>query len=414
MLKRPPSADPSAPSPHAGTRRGGGGLRLALGAAFATFYWPLGIQMPYLPLWLQHRGLGPEEIGIAIAVPLITRLFSTPVLGFLSDKIGRPRATLTALAILTAITTTLLALAVDPLVIFAILGLTALSWHPTFALLDSYAARQARAGRVDYGRSRQWGSGAFLLANLAGGVVITAAGAGSVVLWMVLGQLCYILVTLTLPELPAPPRPPHREAGLGRARLWLVAGVVAVALVQASHALLYAFASMHWQARGWSLTTIGFLWAVGVAAEIALFRFGTRLMARFGPHRLIALGGAMAVVRFGAMAWDPPLGLLIPLQLLHAFTFGATYLGMVELAARSAGEHRAASAQSLAAWTVNIFMSAASVTAGALWVRMGPEAFWVSAGLGALGAVLALGVGRWSAKPQPHSSGDGGNTVAPS
>ncbi|MFG1392524.1 MFS transporter [Xanthobacter agilis] len=398
-----------APEPGPGARRHPrGNLKVALGAAFATFYLPLGIQMPYLPLWLQSRGLDPQEIGIAIAVPLVTRLFATPVLGFVSDHVGRPRATLTALAAMTVLTMGLLALARDPLVVFLVLGLIALSWHPSFALLDSYASRQARAGGADYGRSRQWGSGAFLVANVAGGLVITATGAGSVVLWMVLGQLSYLAVSLTLPELDAPPAPAPHERKRGPVPRALVLGVVAVALVQASHALLYAFASVHWRAEGWSLTTIGLLWATGVAAEIVLFRFGTRLMGRIGPYRLIVLGGVAALARFGVMMFDPPLALLFPLQLLHGFTFGATYLGMVEMVARGVAAHRSGAGQSLAAWTVNIFMSAATVASGPLWVAVGAKAFAVSAVLGVLGALVALLAGRRVGGDQPQRAGTGG------
>lgn len=410
-----PETPPRASAARHGTASGGGrgDLRFALGAAFATFYLPLGIQMPYFPLWLQHRGLDPQAIGIAIAVPLVTRLFATPILGFLSDHLGRPRATLSLLALMTTLTMSLLALAQDPLVIFVVLGLIALSWHPSFALLDAYASRQARAGRADYGRARQWGSGAFLVVNIAGGLVITATGAGSVVVWMVLAQVSYLLVSLTLPELEAPPRPTAAQKRWGGIPLALLLGVVAVALVQASHALLYAFASVQWRAAGLSLTTIGVLWATGVAAEIVLFRYGTRLMGRMGPYRLIALGGLAALVRFGAMAFDPPVDVLFPLQLLHGLTFGATYLGMVEMVSRGVGAHRAASGQSLAAWTVNIAMSAATVASGPLFVSVGAKGFAVSALLGAAGGLLAFLVQRRE-RGQPHSSGSGGNTVAPS
>lgn len=402
---------PATASPARGPRTS---LKVALAAAFATFYLPLGIQMPYLPLWLQHRGLGPQEIGIAIAVPLVTRLFATPVLGLLSDRLGRPRATLTVLAAMTCVSLSLLAFSFDPLLIFIVTGLIALSWNPSFALLDSYASRQALAGRADYGRSRQWGSGAFLVANVAGGAALTWAGAGSVVPWMMLGAISYFLVTLTLPELPPPRRAAAAESTRWRPPRWLVAGILAVALVQASHALLYAFASLHWRGLGWSLTLIGVLWATGVAAEIVVFRFGTRLMAKMGPHRLIALGGVAAVARFGAMAFDPPLPALFALQLLHGLTFGATYLGMVELVARGVAEHRSGAGQSLAAWTVNLFMSAASVASGPLWIAFGASAFLASAALGLAGAALALLLGGGAPALYPHSSGAGGNTTAPS
>lgn len=384
-------------------------LGLRLGATYASFFLALGILQPYLPLWLQERGLGPEAIGFALAVPMLTRLAATPVLGLLSDWLGRPKAVLLALALATVIAMAGLAFAPTLPAILVMLGLMAAAWFPGFSLLDSYTSRQARAGRADYGKARQWGSAAFLAANLAGGAVIGWLGAGSVVLLMLAGHLTYVLATLALPELPrAAPRPSPLRGR--RARLGFLAGIVAAGLVQASHAVLYLFGTVHWKADGLSLSTIGILWAVGVAAEMALFRVGSRLMVRFGPYRLIALGGGAAVVRFAVTAADPPLALLVPLQLLHALTFGATFLAMVELVERSVSDHRSGTGQTTAAWTGSLLMASANVAAGPLWSAFGPLAFLAGCGLGALGALAALGA-AWL---QPHSSGSGGNTIAPS
>ncbi|TLX44136.1 MFS transporter [Xanthobacter autotrophicus] len=363
----------------------------------------MGIQVPYLPLWFQDRGLGPEAIGIALAVPMLARLVSTPLLGLLSDRLGRPKALLAALALAAACGMAMLALSVDFAAILVTLAFTALAWMPSLSLLDSYASRQARAGRADYGKARQWGSASFLVANLVGGALLGMLGAGSVVLMMLAGQLAYVLATLALPELPRPEPRPAPITGR-RARLGVLAGIVAAALVQASHATLYAFASVSWKAQGYSLATIGVLWAVGVAAEMALFRFGTRLVVRFGPHVLIAVGGIAAVVRFAAMATDPPLAVLVPLQMLHAFTFAATFLAMVELVSRSVSEHRSGTGQTAAAWIGSILMSSANVASGPLWAAFGPMAFLVSSAIGLAGALAAL----LAARLQPHSSGSGG------
>lgn len=378
-------------------------LRLRLGWAYATFYLALGIQMPYLPLWFQHQGLGPQAIGVALAIPMLARLVATPVLGILSDRIGRPKAVLVGLALATVAGMAALAASRDVLAIFIVLGLMAMAWFPSFSLLDSYTSRQARAGRGDYGAARQWGSASFLVANLAGGALVAMLGAGSVVMLMLACHLSYVVATLTLPELPRAAVAPHPAAG-GRARLGLLVGIVASALVQASHAQLYAFASVNWQAAGLALTTIGALWATGVAAEMVLFRFGTRLLVRLGPHRLIALGGVAAVVRFAGMAAEPPLPLLFLLQLLHAFTFGATYLGMVELVARNVSEHRAGTGQTGAAWIGSLAMSAANVASGPLWIAFGPLSFLASCGIGFAGTLAAVAASRL----QPHSSGSGG------
>ncbi|OYX88751.1 MAG: hypothetical protein B7Y84_07705, partial [Azorhizobium sp. 32-67-21] len=150
----------------------GRAVKAPLAVAYGTLFFSLGVYMPFFPLWLTARGLSPGEIGAAIAVPLFTRLLATPLLGILSDRIGRPRAVLAVLAGLTVIAMLVLSQAQAPLAIYVVLGLAAMAWNPSFSLLDAYATRQARAGRVDYGRSRLWGSATFILANLAGGFLI--------------------------------------------------------------------------------------------------------------------------------------------------------------------------------------------------------------------------------------------------
>ncbi|MFG1357772.1 MFS transporter [Xanthobacter pseudotagetidis] len=382
---------------------------IAMGAAYAAFYLAIGIQLPFLPLWLTERGLSPQEIGVVIAAPLVARLFATPLIGFLSDRLGRPKAVLVTLALVTCAGMALLALSRDFLLIVLVLGATALFWNPSFALLDSYATRLARAGRADYGRARQWGSASFVVANLAGGAIIGATGNGGIVLMMLAGQLIYLAVSTRLPPLAPAPAPVAGAAGVSGVPWRLVAAIVAVALVQASHSVLYVFGSVHWRGIGLATTTIGLLWSLGVIAEICVFRWGTVLMNRFGPHLLIAAGGVCAIVRFGALAFGPPEPALFALQLLHGLTFGATYLGMVELIARSVGEHRSGSGQALASWAVSLAMSGASLAAGPLWAAFGIHAFLMSAGLGLLGALVAL-----VARPQPHSSGAGGKASAPS
>ncbi|MEW6121036.1 MAG: MFS transporter [Pseudomonadota bacterium] len=395
-------ADVPTPSP----RR----VKAALAAAYGTLFFSLGVYMPFFPLWLTERGMTPQEIGAAIAVPLFTRLAATPLLGLLSDRIGRPKAVLATLALVAAVLMGVLAACRSPLAIYVVLGLAAMAWNPSFALLDAYATRQARAGRVDYGRSRLWGSATFIAANLAGGFLIAEAGASMVMVLMVAGQASFVLAMLALPELARPPIHATPHLALPRARAVLVLGVFAAALIQASHATLYAFASVHWAEGGLSLSVIGGLWALGVVSEIVLFRFGTRIVRRIGPLALLAAGGLAALVRFSALALDPPLWLLPPLQVLHGLTFGATYLGLVDLVARTTPEHRAGTAQSVAGWTVSLAMSVASFAAGQLWVAYGHWAFLASAGLGLAGAVLAL----TARLVQPQSAGGAGKTVAPS
>ncbi len=47
------------------------------------------------------------------------------------------------------------------------------------------------------------------------------------------------------------------------------------------------------------------------------------------------MGGAAAVVRWLVMGFDPPLAWLMPLQILHGLTFGATHIGAIHFMGRA-------------------------------------------------------------------------------
>lgn len=58
--------------------------------------------------------------------------------------------------------------------------------------------------------------------------------------------------------------------------------LLAASTIQGSHALFYAFGTLHWRAQGFADGTIGALWALGVVAEIGLFAVSGRVLASWG------------------------------------------------------------------------------------------------------------------------------------
>ena len=78
--------------------------------------------------------------------------------------------------------------------------------------------------------------------------------------------------------------------------------LAAAALIQGSHAVYYAFGTLHWRAAGYTEDVIGALWAEGVVAEILLFMVGGRVLRRLGPARLLALGGLAGALSTAAVA----------------------------------------------------------------------------------------------------------------
>jgi PPP family 3-phenylpropionic acid transporter len=129
-----------------------------------------------------------------------------------------------------------------------------------------------------------------------------------------------------------------------------------------------------------------------VLAEIVLFAVSGRLP--IGPTALLMIGAGGAVVRWSAMALDPPLILLPLLQCLHALSFGATHLGALGFIARTAPAAFGASAQGYLAVAQGLVMAGAMGLSGVLYARFGDFAYGAMAIAAAAGGLSAFAAHR--------------------
>lgn len=373
-----------------------------LAARISLFYWAIflivGLQTPFLPLWLDARGLSVTEISIAGALPLFIRIVATPVVAYLADRSGDHRRMVIILAWSGLACTVLLSQSFHLWPIILLTTLMMLTTSSIMPLTETLAMRAVRAHGLDYGRMRLWGSISFIAATLIGGAAIER-WTGSVIIWLIIGAV--VMTALAAHVLPRPegsatagpsrPRISRADvAELVTSPLFLLF-LAAAGLVQAAHAVFYVYGVLHWHGLGLSATWTGVLWAIAVIAEIMLFARSGAVLKVLSPLGLIALGAIAAIVRWIAMAFDPPLAALIILQILHALTFGATHLGTVHFIAQNIPAERAGTAQALqASVTAGIAMGGATLLAGQLYGPFGAKAYLAMAVLGALGLLAAL------------------------
>jgi MFS transporter, PPP family, 3-phenylpropionic acid transporter len=255
---------------------GGGndGFALRMATFYAAFFLFGGIQMPYLPAWLQARGLDAREIGIVLAAPMLIRIVAVPLATRLIDRHGEMQIALAAAATLAAAGYAVIGFAGGFIAILAVYAAISVASAPVMPLADSYGLRGLRARGVAYGPVRLWGSVAFVLANMAGGVLLSRLGAGDLVWVLAATMAATAVATWRLPRSPdgaaAAPRK-SSSGGLWRSGVF-VAVIVGASLIQASHAVLYGFVTLQWTMKGLDGTTIGLLWAIGVVAEILCSR----------------------------------------------------------------------------------------------------------------------------------------------
>ncbi len=384
--------------------REGRSFAVRVSLLFAAIFFLTGTNLPFLPIWLSWTGLGPREIAIVTAAPLFVRVGVMPLIAVAADRVGDHRRFLIGLAWAGVAALLLLAQARGFWPIFCCLALFAVTWTTIMPLAETVAMSGVRSAGLDYGRMRLWGSLSFIAASMLGGWVVDALGPASAIWLIVAGGVMTAAAAHTLRpsigprHLEAASIPTHLDpAGaldLLRSPLFLVF-LLAAGAVQAAHAVFYTFGTLHWQAQGLSAEWAGRLWGISIVAEVGLFAFSRAVVTRIGAVELIGLGAAAAVLRWLAMGLDPPLLLLVPLQLLHALTFGATHLGAIHFMARAVPEGQAGAGQALySAVTGGLGMGAAVLIAGPLYAAFGGRAYWAMAALSAVALMASLALRR--------------------
>ena len=334
-----------------GTRVG-----LVLAAVFAAG----AVQSAYLPLWLADRGLTAGEIGFVLGVSSLLRVAGVPGGGWIADRVGR--RTVFVVAALCAAG----AAGVMPglhglwwlLVAATVLGVGSSLLSP---LADAVTLGLARARRLDYGRTRAWGSVAYMAATAAAGAVLGQAGSGVVPGLVLVGYGLAGVGGFWLPEAAGRLARGVRAAGPFGDKGFRLA-LIATGLIQGSHAAYYSFAPLHWRAAGLSDAVIGLLIAEGIVAEVALFVWGRGLVERLGSARLTAVAAGACVVRWTALAFVTDARALAVLQFLHAGTFACQHLSTMMVLQRLPSE-RAGMAQ-----TVMSALGFSAATAALVWL----------------------------------------------
>jgi MFS transporter, PPP family, 3-phenylpropionic acid transporter len=329
-------------------------------AIYAAVFLYNGVQMPFLPVWFTAKGMDPALIGLVLAIPMVARMVSVPLVAREADRRDAVRAAIVLAAWASVAGHVLVGLSSGSLLIVATYALASFVYTPLLPMTDAYTLKGlAERGRA-FGPVRLWGSIAFIAGNFLGGFFADAIPAADLI-WPVVGSLVLIAIAASMlqpqpmpkPDPAAPPAPLWRDVKF-------LAVIVGASIIQASHSTFYIFSALQWHEQGLTGSAVAVLWALGVAAEIVLFAFSGRL--KISPIAYILIGAAGAALRWGVMAIDPPVFVLPLLQLLHALSFGFTYLGALTYVAGRAGAGQAATAQAY----FNVVASAAGGTAAAL------------------------------------------------
>jgi PPP family 3-phenylpropionic acid transporter len=377
---------------------------------YVSIYLGTGVSLPYIATFLRDRGMSGAAIGLILAIPMLARPFTGPALAVWADGFTLRRTPMVLLGLGASLG--YLSLLIAPgalgLAIAWMVGATLLA--TLSPLVDVIALRRSRLEGFNYGLPRGTGSAAFIVANLAMGVVLTFVAPKIIPIWIAIAAaLAALSAAVFLPpervhaEGAVKPVGAERWKGLGSllADRTFVLAVVTAGLIQGAHAFYYGFSAILWRKQGVAEPMIGVLWGVGVAVEVGFMWFLEPWRRKVGPEKLLILGGGAAVLRWTAYAFAPPLWMLFPLQALHALTFAASFMASLRLIEKLTPPANASAAQAInSALSMGLTLGVATLCSGRLFDAFGTRGYLAMAGVAVLGLAGAIALHRRIGRPQ--------------
>lgn len=255
------------------------------------------------------QGLTGPEIGLLMGTTQIARTLAAPAISLMSDSLNAPKQVATGLAFAGLATNVALLGSHDLVPLLVICSVSNCLFSAIMPIGESLAMTRLPADA--YGQTRLWGSIGFIVANVMGGLVFAQHGTEWVMPLSIAANLAMAASCTRLPGPALPPAPEAKEASeprqgwtakpISMATPAVAASVpgdppgygvytsgstsseaaslarnptyitflLAACLVQASHAAYYSFGTIILQQAGYSGTSIGALWGLGVAAEVS-------------------------------------------------------------------------------------------------------------------------------------------------
>ncbi|WP_181160004.1 MFS transporter [Sandaracinobacter neustonicus] len=359
--------------------------------AACLFYAAFGGLIQWFPIWLiEERGFTGEQLGLVISLAGIGRIVAGPLTSAWADGRSDRRAPIKLLAAISLLALGALWFSSAFGVSFAFAFVIEVTFWAMIAFLEAALLRLCRPDQFpNYGLARGLASLAFVVGNVATGMLVDWMGNVGIWWWLALTTAGLLAASMMMAAEPVnrvvqPPFAQRLADGLAMVKRPEFALLMfGCGLIQAGHQFYYIFGTKLWiDELGISATLAGWIFAFGVIMEALFLMLIAPRIEHVRPATLMVIGGFGALLRWGLMATGPGLPLLVLVQALHALSFACTFLGAMRGIQHLWGDDRTPTAQMM-------FMALATAPAQALSSWIAGRVFDTGVGSAGYAAMLA-------------------------
>ncbi|PFH88065.1 MFS transporter [Bacillus sp. AFS088145] len=300
---------------------------------FFGFFFTFGIFVPYWSAWLTtSKGFTADEAGLIIALGLITRSITTFfIFPFISRYLNLAR--LNQVVSLTSVTLLIILIPFNSLIAVAFITvLLSLVYPMPLAMYEAMASILIRESKIEYGKSRSYGSIGYIISLLLTGILISLKSENVVIYFLIIGCVLLSLLTSINAPLPLKAKITSKKVPLFKlfkSKAFLMVLAICITL-QAAHAAYYSYAVLFLKNIGVKTSFTGFILIIAVISEIAFFYISDSLFKRRSVPVLLLFSVSASILRWVLIFSFNSISVFVLSQFLHSITFGLTQYAFVK------------------------------------------------------------------------------------
>ena len=301
------------------------------------FYWfyfaSLGVVVPYWTLYLKSLDFDAKSISELMAILMATKIVAPYLWSWIADHTGHGMKIIRLGSVFSCIAFAGVFFDSSFWWLAAVILLFSFFWNATLPQFEANTMNYLGEDTHKYSIVRLWGSLGFVFAVIVIGSLLDELGNQLIPISIFIIYVLIAVFSFLVKD--AKPVASHSHTGSIFSVLkqpHVIALLLICFLMQMSHGPYYTFYSIYLKQFAYSSTTLGWLWALGVIAEIILFMFMHRLMPVFGAGRLMVAALFLTTIRWLLIGYFVEnIFMVVIAQCLHAASFGLYHAVAIEL-----------------------------------------------------------------------------------
>ncbi len=306
-----------------------GSLKFVISSQYFLYFGIMGIFLPYFNLYCFHLGFSGFQIGSLSALRTATTVLFPLFWGVMADRfqIRRPIYILCNFA--SAAIWVFYIYTVDFWVMLVITTCYGIFYAPIISFLEAFTMDILGREKQSYGRTRAWGSIAFIMVAIVLGKIIDFYSIKIILILIFAGSLLQAFISTKIPGITIVKKASLATDPKAFSKRRIIIFLFCAFLMLASHGTYYGFFSIHLANLGYDNTFIGIAWALASIAEILIMIKSKSIFKRFSTDNVLVFSFMVAALRWFILFLSESSAVILISQTLHAITYGTFHIASI-------------------------------------------------------------------------------------